>query len=75
METWTKVLIWVAVGIIALLVAGFEILGLATPLWHTISWYSQKYKVLAVLILLFFLALPAWWIHHIWFTTIPKLGH
>lgn len=68
-----KVRILEGVIIIGIVVAVFEYIGLATPWWHSISFYSQHMLWLALLILGFFVALPIWWIYHIFFHVVPKL--
>lgn len=73
MKTNVKLRILEGVVIIGLVIAGFEYVGLATPWWHSISFYSQHHLWLFLGILAAFIALPAWWIYHIMFHVVPKL--
>jgi hypothetical protein len=51
--------------------------GITTAPWHTISFYAQEHRWLAIIILVLPWAtaaiFSAWWIHHIWFAFIPRL--
>lgn len=69
----SKVRVLEGVVIIGLVIAAFEYVGLATPWWHSISWYSQHHHWLWFAIFGLFVALPVWWIYHIWFHIVPKL--
>jgi hypothetical protein len=60
---------FVAVGVV---VAVFEYIGLATPWWHSISYYSQNHLWVFLVILALFAVLPFVWIWHITSHKIPK---
>lgn len=73
MSPKTKIRIFEGVVIIGIVVAIFEYVGLATPYWHSISFYAQHNAWIYFGILGFFAALPIWWIYHIMFHVVPKL--
>ena len=56
---------WLAVSIVALLVAGYEIAAeRGFRGWHTISWLAFKHHWLGWLITSGMLGVVIWWVHH-----------
>lgn len=51
--------------------------GITNAPWHTISKYAQEHHWLAIVILILpwiaAAVFSAWFVHHIWFTFIPRL--
>lgn len=71
-------LVLILIPLIAIAFSLWEWGGITDEPWHTISKYAQEHHWLAIVILVSpWLAagiFSAWWIHHIWFTFIPRLG-